>query len=39
MDTSIGPHGQRKAIPIVGGNFTGPHLSGTDYFLFGSLAT
>ncbi|KAJ5352751.1 hypothetical protein N7541_003565 [Penicillium brevicompactum] len=28
MDTSIGPHGQRKAIPIVGGNFTGPHLSG-----------
>lgn len=30
MDTSIGPHGQRKAIPIVGGNFTGPHLSGMD---------
>lgn len=29
MDSSIGPHGQRKSIPIVGGNFTGPHLSGT----------
>ncbi|KAB8214651.1 hypothetical protein BDV33DRAFT_195907 [Aspergillus novoparasiticus] len=25
---SRGPHGIRKAIPIVGGNFTGPHLSG-----------
>ncbi|KAH8422382.1 DUF3237 domain-containing protein [Aspergillus melleus] len=23
-----GPHGVRKAIPIVGGNFTGPRLSG-----------
>jgi hypothetical protein len=29
MDTTVGPHGQRKAIPIVGGNFSGPHLSGT----------
>jgi hypothetical protein len=28
MDTTVGPHGQRKAIPIVGGNFSGPHLSG-----------
>lgn len=27
---SRGPHGIRKAIPIVGGNFTGPHLSGND---------
>ncbi|KAL4875444.1 hypothetical protein BJY04DRAFT_224003 [Aspergillus karnatakaensis] len=26
---SPGPHGIRKAIPIVGGNFTGPRLSGT----------
>ena len=26
---SRGPHGIRKAIPIVGGNFTGPHLSGS----------
>ncbi|PYH44759.1 DUF3237 domain-containing protein, partial [Aspergillus saccharolyticus JOP 1030-1] len=25
---STGPHGIRKAIPIVGGNFTGPRLSG-----------
>ncbi|KAL4864747.1 hypothetical protein BDV12DRAFT_8609 [Aspergillus spectabilis] len=25
---SNGPHGIRKAIPIVGGNFTGPRLSG-----------
>ncbi|RAH42620.1 DUF3237 domain-containing protein [Aspergillus brunneoviolaceus CBS 621.78] len=25
---SPGPHGTRKAIPIVGGNFTGPRLSG-----------
>jgi hypothetical protein len=23
-----GPHGIRRAIPIVGGNFTGPRLSG-----------
>jgi hypothetical protein len=30
MDTTVGPHGQRKAIPIVGGNFSGPHLSGED---------
>ncbi|KAJ6048266.1 uncharacterized protein N7446_010949 [Penicillium canescens] len=28
MDTSVGPHGIRKSIPIVGGNFSGPHLSG-----------
>ncbi|GES59702.1 UPF0311-domain-containing protein [Aspergillus terreus] len=27
METD-GPHGIRKAIPIVGGNFTGPRLSG-----------
>ncbi|PWY75020.1 cytochrome P450 [Aspergillus heteromorphus CBS 117.55] len=25
---SPGPHGIRRTIPIVGGNFTGPHLSG-----------
>ncbi|KAE8150640.1 hypothetical protein BDV25DRAFT_139638 [Aspergillus avenaceus] len=25
---SDGPHGIRRAIPIVGGNFTGPRLSG-----------
>lgn len=24
-----GPRGIRRAIPIVGGNFTGPRLSGT----------
>ncbi|KAL5000586.1 hypothetical protein BDV10DRAFT_35916 [Aspergillus recurvatus] len=24
-----GPHGTRRAIPIVGGNFTGPRLAGT----------
>jgi hypothetical protein len=28
MTEVAGPHGIRKAIPIVGGNFTGPHLSG-----------
>jgi hypothetical protein len=28
MDASIGPRGIRKSIPIVGGNFSGPHLSG-----------
>lgn len=27
-----GPHGLRKAIPIVGGNFTGPRLSGIIFF-------
>lgn len=27
------PHGLRKTIPIVGGNFTGPRLSGTPYIL------
>ncbi|GKZ27301.1 hypothetical protein AbraIFM66951_012126 [Aspergillus brasiliensis] len=26
--SSPGPHGVRRAIPIVGGNFTGPKLSG-----------
>ncbi|KAF9891048.1 hypothetical protein FE257_004983 [Aspergillus nanangensis] len=26
---SEGPYGTRMTIPIVGGNFTGPHLSGT----------
>jgi hypothetical protein len=31
MDTSVGPHGIRKSIPIVGGNFSGPHLSGTNH--------
>lgn len=29
MNTIAGPHGIRKSIPIVGGNFSGPHLSGT----------
>lgn len=29
METD-GPCGIRKAIPIVGGNFTGPRLSGKD---------
>ena len=24
-----GPHGQRFTVPIVGGNFSGPRLSGT----------
>lgn len=28
MAETAGPHGIRKAIPIVGGNFTGPHISG-----------
>lgn len=28
------PHGFRKAIPIVGGNFTGPRLSGNIIFPF-----
>lgn len=28
MTTVTGPHGIREAIPIVGGNFSGPHLSG-----------
>lgn len=28
-----GPHGLRKTIPIVGGSFTGPRLSGTPYTL------
>lgn len=26
---SPGPHGVRRTIPIVGGNFTGPNLSGS----------
>lgn len=29
---SPGPHGIRHTIPIVGGNFTGPRLSGTIRF-------
>lgn len=29
MSTIAGPHGIRESIPIVGGNFSGPHLSGT----------
>ncbi|OOQ83265.1 Scytalone dehydratase [Penicillium brasilianum] len=28
MSTFAGPHGIRESIPIVGGNFSGPHLSG-----------
>lgn len=32
METD-GPHGLRKTIPIVGGNFTGPRLSGIPYIL------
>ncbi|KAK5798435.1 hypothetical protein VI817_004725 [Penicillium citrinum] len=28
MTEIAGPHGIRKSIPIVGGNFTGPRLSG-----------
>ncbi|KAJ5669054.1 hypothetical protein N7462_010124 [Penicillium macrosclerotiorum] len=27
MTAAVGPHGIRKAIPIIGGNFSGPHLS------------
>ena len=30
MRPDTGPRGIRAAIPIVGGNFTGPHLSGID---------
>lgn len=37
MTTVAGPHGIRKAIPIVGGNFSGPHLSGTKPPYFGKL--
>jgi hypothetical protein len=29
MSQVAGPHGIRNSIPIVGGNFSGPHLSGT----------
>jgi Protein of unknown function (DUF3237) len=29
IDVGLGPKGDRLAIPIVGGNFTGPKLSGT----------
>jgi hypothetical protein len=29
MSTIAGPHGIRASIPIVGGNFSGPHLKGT----------
>lgn len=29
MSEVVGPHGIRSSIPIVGGNFSGPHLSGT----------
>ena len=32
METD-GPYGLRKTIPIVGGNFTGPRLSGIPYIL------
>ncbi|KAF7718953.1 Uncharacterized protein PECH_006297 [Penicillium ucsense] len=28
MHPGTGPHGIRAAIPIIGGNFSGPHLSG-----------
>ncbi|OKP10869.1 UPF0311 protein [Penicillium subrubescens] len=28
MSQVAGPHGIRNSIPIVGGNFSGPHLSG-----------
>ncbi|KAF3392548.1 hypothetical protein F1880_008718 [Penicillium rolfsii] len=28
MSQVAGPHGIRSSIPIVGGNFSGPHLSG-----------
>jgi hypothetical protein len=34
MSTVAGPHGIRKSIPIVGGNFTGPHLSGIGISMF-----
>jgi hypothetical protein len=34
MTTIAGPHGIRKAIPIVGGNFSGPHLCGTSTLYF-----
>jgi len=29
IDLGVGPHGDRLTIPITGGNFTGPRLSGT----------
>jgi hypothetical protein len=29
IDVGVGPHGDRLVIPITGGNFTGPLLSGT----------
>lgn len=36
--TSQGPRGIRQAIPIIGGNFTGPRLRGlTDLFFFSIL--
>lgn len=33
---SEGPRGIRTAIPILGGNFTGPRLNGNDLMLCGS---
>lgn len=29
IDNGLGPYGNRVTIPITGGNFTGPLLSGT----------